>query len=119
MRPGVLAFLFLFVVSPLRVFAQQSSSDNPLTDQQKLGRRVFEQRCAVCHTQLTPTAKRYGPALYKDLIDGNEDGIREFIRNGSSGKMPGFKYGLEPAEVDAIVEYLKTVPRPPARPAGG
>jgi hypothetical protein len=26
--------------------------------------------------------------------------------------MPGFKYGLKPAEIDAIVEYLKTVPKP-------
>jgi mono/diheme cytochrome c family protein len=36
--------------------------------------------------------------------------IREYIRNGSK-KMPGFKYGLEPSEIDAIVEYLKTVPK--------
>jgi hypothetical protein len=29
--------------------------------------------------------------------------------------MPGFKYGLEPSEINAIVEYLKTVPRPAKR----
>jgi mono/diheme cytochrome c family protein len=49
--------------------------------------------------------------LYKELIVGNEDTMRDFIANGSAGKMPGFKYGLEPAEINAIVEYLKTVSR--------
>jgi mono/diheme cytochrome c family protein len=59
--------------------------------------------------------------LYKELIAGNEDTMREFISNGSKGKMPGFKYGLEAPEIDAIVEYLKTVPRPVKRaaPSGG
>ena len=54
----------------------------------------------------------YGPALYKDLVNGSEDAIKEIIRSGS-GKMPGFKLGLQPSEIDAIVEYLKTVPKPP------
>jgi mono/diheme cytochrome c family protein len=27
--------------------------------------------------------------------------------------MPGFKLGLQPAEIDAIVEYLKTLSKPP------
>jgi hypothetical protein len=43
------------------------------------------------------------------LIIGNEDAIRGFINDGSKGKMPGFKYGLDRTEVDSIVEYLKTV----------
>jgi mono/diheme cytochrome c family protein len=35
--------------------------------------------------------------------------------------MPGFKFGLQASEIDAIVEYLKTVPKPPknAEPATG
>ena len=52
----------------------------------------------------------YGVPLYKDIVDGNEDTMRDYIRNGSR-RMPGFKYGLEPSEIDAIVEYLKTVPK--------
>jgi mono/diheme cytochrome c family protein len=35
--------------------------------------------------------------------------------------MPGFKYHFEPAQIDAIVAYLKTIPTPaapaPAAPA--
>ncbi len=33
--------------------------------------------------------------------------------------MPGFKYGLESSEIDAIVEYLRTVPQPVARQGSG
>jgi len=123
MRIAVLIVLCVLVVFPLAASAQQASSNAnssvTLNDTQILGRRIFQQRCAVCHTQSTPGARRYGPVIYKDLVDGNEDTIREFIRNGSTGKMPGFKYGLEPAEINAIVEYFKTVPRPPRPAAGG
>jgi mono/diheme cytochrome c family protein len=115
MRSG--ALLLLLLAFPLAVPAQQdkSSSTVTLNDAQILGRRVFLQRCAVCHTESTPGAHRYGPVLYKELVDGNEDSIREFISNGSKGKMPGFKYGLEASEINAIVEYLKTVSRPAKR----
>jgi mono/diheme cytochrome c family protein len=115
MRSGALVFL-LFAL-PLRVPAQQdrSSSHVSLNDTQILGRRVFQQRCAICHTESTPGARRYGPVLSKELVNGNEDTVLGFIANGSKGKMPGFKYGLESSEMIAIVEYLKTVPRPAKR----
>lgn len=104
--------LFLLTSFPLTTPAQQASIDSSLNDTQKLGRRVFQQRCGVCHTQPTRTSPMYGPVLYKDIVEGNEDTIRQFIRSGSA-RMPGFKYGLEPMEINAIVEYLKTVPKPP------
>jgi mono/diheme cytochrome c family protein len=99
-------------LSPLRVAAQQTDSAKALDETQKLGQRIFQQRCGVCHTAPAPAFPMYGPGLYKDLVDGNEDAIKEMIRTGTS-KMPGFKLGLQPPEVDAIVEYLKTVPKPP------
>lgn len=104
--------LFLLTSFPLTTPAQQASIDSSLNDTQKLGRRIFQQRCGVCHTQPTRTSPMYGPVLYKDIVEGNEDTIRQFIRSGSA-RMPGFKYGLEPMEINAIVEYLKTVPKPP------
>jgi len=111
------ALFVLLLAFQLAVPAQQdkASSPVPLNDTQILGRRVFQQRCAICHTESTPGARRYGPVLSKELVDGNEDTIRDFISNGSKGKMPGFKYGLEAPEINAIVEYLKTVPRPAKR----
>lgn len=93
----------------------QQATGAQLTDAQKEGRRIFQQRCAVCHTLPTVVSKRYGPALYKEIVEDNDDNIREAILEGREGLMPGFKYGLTHAEVDFIIEYLKTVSRP-ARP---
>lgn len=116
-RWAVFIFLGIF---PLAVRAQQSNTEKSPADAQKLGQRVFQQRCAICHAPARPGFQMYGPALYKDLVNGNEDAIKEMIRSGS-GKMPGFKLGLQPSEIDAIVEYLKTVPKPPknTQPASG
>ena len=106
--------LGIFLAIGLPAYAQKTASAL-LTDPQKDGRRIFQQRCAVCHTLPTVVSKRYGPALYKELVEDNEDNIRDTIMEGREGLMPGFKYGLSRIEVDSIVEYLKTVNRP-ARP---
>jgi len=109
-------FLFWLTLSALLAIAlplrAQQSSAAPLMDTQKEGRRIFQQRCAVCHTQPTVVSKRYGPALYKEIVEDNEDNIRDVILEGREGLMPGFKYGLTRAEIDSIVDYLKTVNRP-------
>ena len=94
----------------------RAQGQEKLTDTQKLGQRIFQQRCGVCHTKVNAAAPMYGINLYKDIVDGNEDMITDYIRNGSN-RMPGFKYGLESSEIDAIVEYLKTVPKPAAQPS--
>ena len=114
------AILILLGIFPLTARAQQTNTEKPLNDVQKLGQRVFQQRCGICHAPARPGFQMYGPALYKDLVNGSEDAIKEMIRSGSS-KMPGFKLGLQPSEIDAIVEYLKTVPKPPknTEPATG
>ena len=104
-------FIFLGIL-PLTAGAQQANTEKPLNDVQKLGQRVFQQRCGICHAPARAGFQMYGPALYKDLVNGSEDAIKEMIRSGSA-KMPGFKLGLQPSEIDAIVEYLKTVPKPP------
>ena len=108
-RWDICLFLAIF---PIRARAQQATAEKPLNDTQKLGQRVFQQRCAICHAPARPGFQMYGPALYKDLVNGSEDAIKEIIRSGTS-KMPGFKLGLQSSEIDAIVEYLKTVPKPP------
>ena len=108
-----LSIVLLFLaMHPFMLHAQQPGSGSQSPDTRKLGQRLFEQRCPVCHTKPTITSKQYSLTLSKDLIEGNEDMMREIIRNGLVGKMPGFKYGLEPSEIDAIIEYLKTVSKP-------
>jgi mono/diheme cytochrome c family protein len=114
--------LFVFAVSSAAAFAQQPA-DN-LNDQQRMGRQVFAQSCGVCHLPPALGARTYGPPLNKDAGGGDSDVVREFIENGTP-RMPAWKYYLKPAQIDAIISYLKTVPvqaaaaAPARRPAGG
>jgi mono/diheme cytochrome c family protein len=91
---------------PQGVFA----AEEHLNEQQKLGRRLFEQSCGVCHTRPTLVAGMYGPELSKESAGGREDVMREFISKGTP-RMPGFKYTYNPDQIAAIAAYLKTLPR--------
>jgi mono/diheme cytochrome c family protein len=86
------------------------AAEDHLNDQQKLGRRLFEQSCGVCHTRPTLVAGMYGPELSRESVGGNEEVMRQFISNGTP-RMPGFKYTYSPEQIAAIAAYLKTVPR--------
>ena len=74
------------------------------------------QSCGVCHLPPSMGAKTYGPALNKAAAAGNDEVMRAFILNGSD-RMPAFKYYLAPADVDAIIAYVRTVPVPVVRAA--
>jgi mono/diheme cytochrome c family protein len=81
-------------------------------DQAQLhGMRLFNQSCRVCHTKPQMTSVQYAPVLSSVSLGGNEDAMRVYIANGTA-KMPGFRHHFKPAEIDAIVAYLKTVPTP-------
>ena len=80
-----------------------------LDERQLRGRQVFAQSCGICHLQPSLGVKTYGPALNKASTGGNDELMRAFIQNGSE-RMPAFKHYLKPAEIDAIIAYLKTVP---------
>jgi mono/diheme cytochrome c family protein len=88
----------------------------PLDETQKLGQRLFYQSCVVCHTKPQITSGQYGPVLSKETLGGEAEVMRAFISTGTS-RMPGFKYQFEPAQISAIVAYLKTLPPPPPAPA--
>jgi mono/diheme cytochrome c family protein len=85
--------------------AQPAAADG----QRLLGLRLFNQSCRVCHTKPTLLSGMYGPALSMNTLGGNADAIRTFISNGTA-HMPGFKYDFTPAQIDAIVAYIKTRP---------
>ena len=78
-----------------------------LTAVQQEGQRTFMQRCSVCHVPGTPTGRTIGVRLTKELIAGNEDAICRYIMVGSD-RMPAFRYALNPSQIGAIIEYLKT-----------
>ena len=110
----LLAWLAMGVHGPS---AQPTASAPALDEKQLLGMRLFNQSCRVCHTRPQMTSPLYGPELSQISAGGQESAMREVIANGTP-RMPGFKYHFQPAEIDAIVAYLKTVPAPaPAAPA--
>jgi mono/diheme cytochrome c family protein len=85
------------------------AAEGHLDEQQKLGWRLFEQSCGVCHTRPTLVSGMYGPELSRESAGGREDLMREIISNGTA-RMPGFKYTYNPKQIAAIVAYLKTLP---------
>jgi mono/diheme cytochrome c family protein len=105
MRRG--AWITLLFLSALPQGA--SAAEEHLTDQQQLGRRLFEQSCGVCHTRPTLTSGLYGPELSRESAGGREDVLRDVISNGTP-RMPGFKITYNPDQIAAIAAYLKTMP---------
>jgi mono/diheme cytochrome c family protein len=106
--------LFLLTAGAPDAFAQQAPDG--LNDQQRLGRLVFAQSCGVCHLPPARNARTYGPPLSKASSGGDDAVMRKYILDGTP-RMPGFKYSLQPAEIDAIVAYVRTVPVPAPAPA--
>jgi len=104
MRQQVSTLILLAALAPA---AQGQQGD--LNETQLRGRQVFAQSCGICHLQPVLGVKTYGPILNKAATAGNDDVMRALISNGSE-RMPAFKYYLKPAEIDAIIAYLRTVP---------
>ena len=103
MKLGV-STLLLVLAAPA-TYAQQAN----LNETQLLGRQVFAQSCGICHLQPSLGVKTYGPMLNKATAAGNDEVMRAFIVNGTD-RMPAFKYYIKPAEIDAIIAYVRTVP---------
>jgi mono/diheme cytochrome c family protein len=122
MKRLALSSLFaLFAAAFCTGASAQQATPVALNAAQALGQKTYAQHCGVCHTKPTILSPYYGPALSKDIVNHNEDVLRDFISNGTE-RMPGFKYSLQPKQIDAIVQYLKTVTPPtdantPAKPA--
>ena len=93
--------------------AQAQQAGGALNETQLLGRQVFAQSCGICHLQPSMGVKTYGPRLDKTAANGSDDVMRAFILNGTD-RMPAFKYYLKPAEIDAIIAYVRTLPALPA-----
>jgi mono/diheme cytochrome c family protein len=80
-----------------------------LTASQAAGKKLFVQRCAVCHLPALPSYTTYGPLLSGDLIMSLGDvAARDQIVRGSA-RMPGYQYTLSSVEIDQIIGYLKTL----------
>jgi mono/diheme cytochrome c family protein len=107
--PALAILCLLVLTGPRSAFAQ----DGAPADQQKLGARLFNQSCVLCHKNPQITAGQYGPVLSTATLGGKEDVMRDVIGNGTP-RMPGFKTQYTPAQIDGIVAYIKTIPAPAA-----
>ena len=115
----VWAVLFSLTLVPFAPAAgAQQSSSAALSDQAARGKTLFNQNCRLCHEQRPVAAKNpnlednIGPnlaGLFGPPRSRPEAAVKVFIQVGVPDKMPGFRYGLKPEEIDAIIAYLKTL----------
>ena len=92
--------------------AQRSSSGASVSPAQRAGKKLFLQRCSVCHlpplnVPQDPDPKPFGPLLNGSVRGAEKESrARNIILKGTA-RMPGFQYGLQSKQIDALIEYLK------------
>jgi mono/diheme cytochrome c family protein len=116
MKRFATACAFILAGSPGPVWAQQGAPS--LSATQLEGQRLFVQHCGLCHNKIQVNVPApNGPVLTKAVLDnGNEAHVKSQIADGSPN-MPGYKLMFEPAQIDALVDYIRTLNPPPAVPA--
>jgi mono/diheme cytochrome c family protein len=115
MKHGLSTLLLALAAAAPAAHAQRTGDlrETQLSETQLLGRQVFAQSCGICHLQPSLGVKTYGPPLNQAAVAGNDEAMRVIIVNGTE-RMPAFKYYLKPAQIDAIIAYVRTVPVPAA-----
>jgi mono/diheme cytochrome c family protein len=93
---------------------QAKTGGQKLNLQETRGEGFFLQRCSICHLPRNlkfGSPATIGPDLrgqFKSASPDDLKALRGYILKGGPG-MPGFQYGLEPAEVDDLIAFLKTL----------
>ena len=108
MTRAAAAVLLLCSFASPAAFAQ-STDPHLLPDKERLGWRLYEQSCSICHTKPNLVLGLFGPELSRESLGGKPELVREVIANGTP-RMPGFKHNFAPTEIDAIAAYLQTLP---------
>lgn len=102
----------LYAERPLAAMQVATTGDGmTLTEAEMAGKKMFQQRCSICHTDMMLTGRGvFGGVLTSDNVeDDREARARDRIARGSP-RMPGFQYTLEPREIENILLYLKKIP---------
>ena len=87
-----------------------------MSESAEKGKQVFDHRCHVCHQKDSDRVKEIGPALdglfKRDRLVTRKpvtvENVKEVIEMGPSLGMPAFRYTLSDAEIEDLIEYLKT-----------
>jgi mono/diheme cytochrome c family protein len=93
----------------------------PISAEAFAGKKLFVQRCALCHDLLgQPALTTVGPWVDAQTVETRgEAAVRQTILNGTR-RMPGWRYTLAPTQIDQLIAYLRTVepgqkPMPPGQ----
>jgi len=94
---------------------RKTDAELGLTEHQAEGRRVFDDHCARCHEPYS-TRGLQGPSLHRLFkkqympsgAPANEERVTSTILSGRA-KMPQFSQSLSPAQLAALLDYLKTL----------
>ncbi len=94
---------------------RKTDAELGLTAQQSVGRRVFDNNCARCHEPYS-TRGLQGPSLHRLFkkqylpsgAPANDERVISTIQGGRA-KMPAFGQSLSPAQLAALLDYLKTL----------
>ena len=90
------------------------AASGQLSEAELSGRRLFAQRCGLCHDPVGQM-RVSGPWLDRDLLTSKGDAAaRQYIGQGSR-RMPGFRHSLTAEQMDHLIAFLKTV-TPEQRP---
>jgi outer membrane protein assembly factor BamB len=82
-----------------------------------LGKQVFSQNCATCHTLAAANATgNVGPNL--DQLHPDAATVKRQVENGG-GAMPAFKGRLSEQQIDAVSQYVAKNANPNAKPPQG
>jgi mono/diheme cytochrome c family protein len=103
------------LVTPIAV-AAESKTESEATSGTPSGKTLFAENCATCHgshgqgnpIMMNKELIRLDDAAFlKTLTD---EQIETTIREGR-GMMPAFETTFNPAELDALVKYIRTLPQ--------
>jgi cytochrome c len=88
----------------------------PLSESATRGKAIFQEKCALCHNAET-AERKIGPGLKgfnqrgtftSDDSKVTDESLKKFIEAGK-GMMPAFKDTLEPAKLQDVIAYVKTL----------
>ena len=84
---------------------QATSTNRPTQPDPAIGQKLFLKNCAHCHG--ADAHGDDGPDLHR--LDDSDEWITNRIRNGKKGQMTAFAGKLQPAEIAALLAYLRTL----------
>jgi cytochrome c len=102
--------------SSLAQDAPAQAAPAPLSAAAVRGKAVFQEKCALCHNAESAD-KKIGPGMKgfyeRGTFTGDgskvtDESVKKFIEAGK-GMMPPFKDTLEPAKLDDVIAYVKTL----------